>query len=235
MIVGHFTKLFDVENSGDDLEGEENPINFITNAFDDEDRELLVEPISSSEIWDILENCNKKKSPGPDGLTYEFYIQHFEMIKDDLVNLLNGYLSGNYTAPTEFTAGVVTLIPKKGDLTVLENHRPITLLNTDYKIFTKLLATRLQTKIDKLIGPGQSACIGNRSCTDNLKDIRRIFTRAIETKRLKGCLISVDLEKAFDKVNHEFLWQVLVKFGFPEQLINCIKKTLCSGHVTSFI
>lgn len=94
---------------------------------------MLSEPITVEEIWQILKTCNQKKSPGPDGLTYEFYLKHFHLMKDDMCRLFNGYLTGSMNPPKDFTDGIVTLIPKRGDLTLLENYRPITLLNADYK------------------------------------------------------------------------------------------------------
>lgn len=224
LIFQHFSKQFDIDNTSTNLRNEENPLDSISKSLDDDDREMMIDPITEEEILNILNACNKKKSPGIDGLTYEFYITHYDLIKKDLTKLLNGYLTATYSPPKEFTDGIVILIPKKGDNKQLENYRPITLLNTDHKLLTKIIAARIQEKMDKLIGPGQSACVKNLSCSDNLKDIRKMMTKAAETKRFKGFLLSLDLEKAFDRVNHSFLWDVLMKFGFPEQIINCVKK-----------
>lgn len=105
----------------------------------------------------------------------------------------------------------------------MQDHRPISLLNTDYKLFTKILSKRIALVLDRLLGPGQCATVDGRSCTDNLKDIRRLVTRSVESKRFKGFLLSVDLERAFDNVDHAFLWKVLEKFSFPAGFIQCLK------------
>lgn len=128
-----------------------------------------------------MKSCSRKKSPGPDGLTYEFYLTHLETLKGDLKDLFNNYLSGYSIPPKEFTDGIVILVKKKGDASSLSNYRPISMLNTDYKLFTKIIANRIQEHLLSLIGPGQSACIPGRSCTNNLEDIRRLMTTSVES------------------------------------------------------
>lgn len=231
IIQSHFQALFQgVESDDNQQDPQEDPLNYITRSVNDEEATVLCEPITVDEIWQTLKICNKKKTPGPDGLTYEFYLKHFPVLKDDICRLFNGYLSGIYIPPKDFTSGIVTLIPKKGDLTQLENFRPITLLNADYKLFSKILANRTQPLLGNLLGPGQSACIKEKSCIDNLEDLRKLFTKSIETKRLKGFIVSLDLEKAFDRVHHPFLWKTLQKFKFPDQIINCIKNLYANAN-----
>lgn len=221
----------------------EDPINKITQHLSHEQQRDITKPITVDEMYQTLKLCAKKKSPGPDGLNYEFYLKHFDLIKNDLVLLFNDYLSGIKKPPREFSAGVITLIHKNGDKHDLNQYRPISMLNCDYKLFTKILATRIQLYLEDLLGPEQSACKTNRACTDNLKDIRRILLRAKDTVKFKGALVSVDLQKAFDKVNHNYLWKVLRKFGFPDSLIDCIKnlyanatsKVLFNGFLTEDI
>jgi hypothetical protein len=190
-------------------------------AFEADD---LLRPITEEEIFSTLQSCSRKKSPGPDGLTYEFYLTFFGIIKEHLIILYNNYLLGNSLPPKEFTDGIITLIKKKGDDQMLSSFRPISMLNTDYKLFTKIVANRIQEHLMSLIGPGQSACIPGRSCTRNLEDTRRLMTKSVENKQCKGLLMSLDLEKAFDSVDHNFLWKVLRKFNFPEQIISCIQR-----------
>ena len=223
MVFEYYSEQFkkEIVPNPDDIS---DPLNYLTNFLDDDDREQLISPITLEELKRVLELAKKKKSPGPDGLTYEFYLQNFEVMKDDMLEIFNAYLSGALLPPKGFSDGVITLIPKnKSSSLTLDDYRPISMLNCDYKLFTKILAERVQSKLHKLLGIGQTACLQNTSCVDNLKDIRRIFTRSCENKRFKGCLVSIDLNKAFDRVDHEYLWKILNKFGFPRVLIDCVK------------
>ena len=102
---------------------------------------------------------------------------------------------------------------KKGDHTLLQNWRPITLLNTDYEILTKALANRLKHTLPFLIHTDQTACIPGRTINDNLRLIQDAITYANEIN-IPLALVSVDQLKAFDRVSHTFLFKTLAKFGF---------------------
>lgn len=245
MVHRYYSDLFsaNVSHENSFLDNDD-PIHHIVNSFTDEDQEILMRPINEVEFKSVLESCSKKKSPGPDGLTYEFYLTNFNCVKDDLIEIFNGYLVGSLRPPKQFSDGIITLIPKKGNSSnSLDDYRPISLLNCDYKLFMKIIAERIKPKLNKLLGAGQTACLPNSSCVNNLLDIRRILTRSCENKSFKGCLVSVDLNKAFDRVNHAYLWKVLEKFRFPPALIDCLKyiyqnassRILVNGFLTNEI
>lgn len=219
----------------------ENVLKHVKTFLSEEDRADLIKPIELSELENVVKNSTKNSSPGPDGLTYTFYKKCFDLLKDDLLILFNNYLIQGEYPPALFSEGIITLIPKKGDSHDLSNRRPISMLNTDCKLFTKILWTRLQPLLSKLIGPGQSACISEKSCVNNLRTLRNIVLKAKQSKNFKVMLLSIDLEKAFDRVDHDFLWSVLEKFKFPEMFINCLKrlyknatsKVLFNGFLTN--
>lgn len=224
IIFDYFSTQFETENIvNTPLNLEDDPLNHVRKSLTAEQQRLLIRPITEEEIFNTLKSCKKKKSPGPDGLNYEFYIKNFEIVKEELIKIFNDYLVGAERPPREFSAGVITLIHKRGSKHHLENYRPISLLNCDYKLFTKIIANRISPFLEDLLSAGQTACLPQKSCTDNLKDIRRILLRSNDTLRFKGALVSVDLQKAFDKVDHNYLWKVLRKFNLPEMLIECIQ------------
>lgn len=121
-------------------------IKSITSSLDNNDQTMLVEPITIDEIYTTLKMCSSKKSPGPDGLTYEFYVKKCDVLKDELVKMFNSYLVDNVLPPNEFTSSIITLIPKKGDKLELDNQRPISLLNADYKFLSKIIANGILEK-----------------------------------------------------------------------------------------
>lgn len=184
----------------------------------------LVEPISEEELRRTIESATKKKTPGPDGLTYEFYEKHFDSLKYDLLRLFNGFLDGSIPPQENFAKGIIILIPKSGDQNDLQNYRPISLLNTDYKILVKICATRLKVCMESLVGDGQTAGLEGKSCVQNLDKIRTVVARTQQGKRVKIALVSVDLQKAFDSVDHDRLWETLAKFGIPTQFITLIRR-----------
>ena len=125
-------------------------------------------------------------------------------------------------SPTQ-KRGVVKLLPKKGKNPAwVRNLRPITLLNVDLKILTRALAIRLKTVIQKMINKDQQAFVYGRYLGNSLLDLYAIAANAID-KDENILAISLDIEKAFDSVNWNFLNRLLRAYGFPEQYVQWIK------------
>ena len=116
--------------------------------------------------------------------------------------------------------GSITLIHKKNSTELLKNYRPISLLNIDLKIYTKLLANRMKSLLPKVIHPQQYAQPGNQ-IHQVLTMLRDMFQHS-SNKCLEHFFLSLDFEKAFDSVDHSWLYQVLHRFGFPQKFINIV-------------
>ena len=114
--------------------------------------------------------------------------------------------------PDSFRTGIVTLLHKKDDKTDLKNWRPITLLNFDCKLFSKLLANRMSMVLGEVIHPDQTCAIPERKITDSLVLIRDTICYARD-RNIRLVVINVDFEKAFDRVSHQYLFRVLQKWA----------------------
>uniref|UniRef100_A0A3B4ALQ4 Reverse transcriptase domain-containing protein n=1 Tax=Periophthalmus magnuspinnatus TaxID=409849 RepID=A0A3B4ALQ4_9GOBI len=178
-------------------------------------------PITAAEVREAIKGLNNNKSPGQDGLTSEFYKTFAHRIAPILQSLYTQMQSENRFS-TLFCTSVITLLHKKDSKLDLENYRPISLLNTDYKILTKILANRLRLVIASVISPTQSYSVPHRDIANN------ILTN------------NVDFRKAFDRVEHSFLWDVLRQFGFGDTFISWIQllyqnarsRVKCNGSLT---
>lgn len=106
-------------------------------------RDSLDAPITSSEVLATIQNLKSGKVLGRDGLPSEFYKCFKHLLVEPLTGLCNNLLSGGKT-PSSSAESCIIVIPKKGrDLTKVESYRPISLLNQDAKIFTSVMAKRL--------------------------------------------------------------------------------------------
>ena len=122
--------------------------------------------------------------------------------------------------------GIITLIPKQGkDHLYLNNWRPITLLNVDYKILAKTIAIRLKSKLTDIIHPDQTGFLKDRYIGENIRTIFDIINQA-EEKNLPNLVFFIEFEKAFDKVEWPFIEYVLNLFGFGKTIIKWIKLLL---------
>ena len=104
---------------------------------------------------------------------------------------------------------------------MIENWRPISLLNVDLKIFSKAVACRLRACLDTIISSEQCAYVEGRLISQNGRLIYDIL-EACELFGIEGYLVTVDIQKAFDSIN-QFLQSVLKRYGFGENFIRIIK------------
>ena len=181
------------------------------------DKELTI-----SDCFSILKTFQKNKTPGNDGLTVEFYLEFWPILAKPLVNCLNfahyyGELSNSQKQ------ALITLLEKKDkDRRFIKNWRPISLINVDVKIASKVIAKRLEPLLPDLIHNNQNAFIRGRSIFDAVRTIDDVLEYAKITNK-SGILVTIDFEKAFDSLNHTYLFKVLQKYNFGPYVIQWIK------------
>ena len=192
----------------------------------DDDRELLCRLITDKEIGEALLSLPNNKAPGSDGFTSDFYKFFWPDIKDFVcASIKHAIATGSLSI--EQKRGIINIIPKPDkDLRHIGNWRPLSLLNTDYKIFSKVLAKRLQLIIPKLINSDQTAYIKGRNLSDNIRTVWDLIEVSKLTKK-SAYILFIDFEKAFDSVSFDFLLKCLKKCNlgsFVEHI-----KTLYNG------
>lgn len=139
-----------------------------------------------------------------------------KFLKDIIPELVTLYneIWETETMPTSMSEALITLILKPDkDPMECGSYRPISLLNTDYKIFTKMLANHLNEVIRVLVHPDQVGFIVGRQASDHLRRLRHLIWK-VRDSNVPVAAISLDAEKAFDRVEWEYLHHTLEKFGF---------------------
>jgi exonuclease III len=171
----------------------------------------LDQPITLAEVLTAIKSTKKNKSPGLDGLTAEFYHSMSAKIAPLMLRTFQKAYEEGHLSESQ-RSGLITTIFKKGDPEELKNYRPISLLNVDAKILSKILANRLKLAMKYIIHVDQK-CISSRFILENSRQILDLIAY-IEAKKLNAALVFLDQEKAFDRVRWSFLHRTLENFGF---------------------
>ena len=186
------------------------------------DKAFCDDPISLHELEIALKELPLHKSPGLDGLPAEFYRSMWETIKMDFHELITE-ISNDKELTFSQKRGAIRIVFKKQQTYIykLKYYRPITLLNTDVKIITKVLAMRLKKILPSIIDSNQT-CVPGRNISKNVHTLQDVIMYA-NSENITAAILFIDQEKAFDRVSHTFLLKTLEKFNFGSAFISWIQ------------
>lgn len=178
---------------------------------------LLNLPFNEAEIKTAVFQMGKLKAPGPDGFIAEFYQNYWSTVGPSIIEAVLAFLQSGYLLK-EFNKTFICLILKIKDPMTVNDFRPISLCNVIYKIGSKVLANRLREVLPNLIAPNQSAFLQGRIISDNILIAHEVIEFIRHTKKGRKMFFGpkLDMNKAYDRVNWEFLLSVLRCMGFSD-------------------
>ena len=198
----------------------QNPPNI---AEADNDIEICCDPPTKDEIIRAIKRMKNGKAAGPDGIPAEALKTDVETTADLLLPLFEKIWEQE-KVPTDWKDGHIIKLPKKGDLSICENYRGITLLSVPGKVFNRILLERMRDAVDVRLRDHQAGFRRDRSCTDQIATLRIIVEQSLEWN--SSLYINfVDFLKAFDSLHRDTLWQLLRHYGIPAKLTRIIKES----------
>ena len=173
--------------------------------------------LTADECLRALRGMARRKAPGLDGLPMEFYLKFWDIIGNDLVSVLNSCFDSGCLSLSQ-RRGVISLSFKKGDRLDPRNWRPITLLNVDYKLASRVIAGRLLKVIHSVVDKDQTCGVPGRFIGENVALLRDVAEYA-SSSGTAIAILSLDQEKAFDRVDWSFMRSTLSAMGFGPSFI----------------
>ena len=169
--------------------------------------------ITIQDLQEAIKTMKNNKTPGEDGIPADFYKVFWNQLKTPFMQMvLDCYQQEELHSTAR--SGILNLIPKpKKDARYIKNLRPITLLNTDYKIIEKVIANKMSPALKHIIHQDQRGFMKDRRISVNIRKMLDIIHQA-EKEDLESVVLSLDFVKCFDKCSFSILHGSLDFFGF---------------------
>ena len=185
----------------------------------DEQKDLCKGKIHREECISILDSFQNNKTQGSDGIPIEFYKRCWPLIEEPFISCVNVCFEKGELK----SKAVITLIEKKGeDRLFQENWRPISLLNVDVKIMSKVIATKIKNVLPTIVHHNQTRFINDSYIGERVRSYFDLMDFTL-SKNAPGLLIFIDFHKAFDSLEWNFLFSCLRVFNFGPDLIRWVE------------
>ncbi|CAI0542229.1 unnamed protein product [Linum tenue] len=197
----------------------------LVNKLIEEEAACLTLPVTREEIKHVFFSMGRDKAPGPNGFVAEFFKLDWEVVGVKCGEHCSGILQ-NGVMPKQVNSTVIALIPKLPVVEKMKDFRPISCCNVIYKGISKLLSRRLSTVLPKLIGRSQSAFVKGRLISDNILMATELVKDYHRSRISSRCALKIDLMKAFDSVNWNFLFTVMSAMGMPSSYVKLVESCI---------
>ncbi|KAF1336803.1 reverse transcriptase, partial [Globisporangium splendens] len=203
------------------------------------DLSSICAPIQEDEVKLAIRKCQRGKAHGPDELGNDWYRDCVTDLVPLMTTLFNTWLARG-VIPSSFGAAHVQCIKKSRTSATPLEHRPIALLNSDYKVFTRIFATRLRPMMPLLVHAKQAGFVPGRYITTVIDTLNAAKAAANSNPALRRALaLLLDFAKAYDSLDRDFLTQALESLGFQVDFVRLVSalhaNTSCQFMVNGFL
>ncbi|KAA0047998.1 LINE-1 retrotransposable element ORF2 protein [Cucumis melo var. makuwa] len=227
VITNHFKGLFKKKESIEILIS-----NLEWNPLNDIHQSNLCKTFDEAEIKRTIWSLSNDKAPGPDGFPILFYKKHWHTLKKDLIEVFKEFHGNCVNKCVNNT--YIALIGKKNLYSKLTDFRPISLTTSLYKIMVKTLANKIKETLPDTVAKNQMAFVKGRQITDAILIANEVIDYW-KSKKEKGFILKLDVEKAFDKISSSFIEYMLNQKNYLERLRKWIKACISNVNYSVII
>ena len=192
-------------------------------------REMEEPTVSLEDLNEVLKKIHNWKSSGPDGI-HNFWWKYLVTLHTPLVNIINNIIDNPSETPRFLSQAITYLKPKSAETLNPKNYRPITCLNTIYKILSSIVTQKVTQHIEteNVLTEEQKGCRkGSQGCKEHL--IIDMVVASQAKKRKRNLAVSwIDYQKAFDSVPHTWLLKILSIYKIHPKLISLLETLMNS-------
>ena len=176
---------------------------------------------AASLVLAALRAMNGDKALGPNGFTIAFWQSSWEVVKNDVMRMFKEFHDSGKLVKS-LNNSFIVMIPKKGGAKDLKDFRPISPMGSIYKLLAKVLANRLKRVMGKLVNRAHNAFVECRQILDASLIANEVIDSMLRKKE-RGVICKLSIEKAYDSINWQFLFEVLHRMGFGRKRVNWMK------------
>ncbi|XP_073121147.1 uncharacterized protein [Henckelia pumila] len=238
IVMDYFANLFKSQNpTTSDMDS---VLSCIEPKVDATSNAILCAPFSAIEVRKALFDMHPDKAPGPDGMSAFFFQKFWDIIGFDVSQMVLGVLNEGKPL-TEWNDTIITLIPKIKNPMTLKDFCPISLCNVVYKIIARALTNRLRPLLKKSVNEFQSDFIPERLISDNiiLGFETLHWIRSKKKGKRKYAALKLDMSKAYDRVEWDFLESVMLRLGFTydwvRKVMGCVRSVRYMFSLNGYI
>ena len=217
-----YGELYSSESDMDKLKEGHFLKNLMIPQLSDHQAKSLEAPISLLEIDTAISSLKSGKTPGADGFPAEFFKAVKSKINKLLLKVFNKSTEDSKLPDSMYLAYITLILKKNKDPEQCSSYRPISLLGVDMNILSKVLAYRLERIMTQIVDADQTGFIKGRMSYYNTRRLFNII-HYLNHCQIPGAIVTMDAEKAFDRVEWEYMYEILKRFGFQPNFLGWIK------------
>lgn len=181
----------------------------------------LISEVSMEEIKIALFDIDNDKAPESDGFGSLFFKSSWSIVSIDFFDAVQEFFRSGKLLK-QWNHAIIALIPKSISANEVHDYRPISCCSVFYKVISKVLVNRLKPFMNVLVDKAHAAFISDRSIVDNAHLAHELLRMYARKRTPAKCTLKVDIQKAYDTVNWDFLNDVLVHLNFPRKFVDWI-------------